>query len=93
MEFVLAEVFVFIMHKGLKGLANLARRIVRPPPDCSEIWQCPFQRDRADPACVKQKEARNPAHLRFLGVQANSPQAHEPPDLIEQFRLALLTQP
>jgi hypothetical protein len=45
------------------------------------------------PPAMKQKEARNPGHLRFLGVQAVPPQAHERPDLTEQFRLALLSEP
>jgi len=45
------------------------------------------------PPAVKQKEAPNPVHLPFLGVQAIPPQADEPPDVTEQFRLAPLSQP
>ena len=40
----------------------------------------------------KQKEAPNPVYLSSLGVHAIPPHAREPPDLIEQFRLALLTR-
>jgi hypothetical protein len=50
----------------------------------SEIARIPF--------AVEQKQAPNPVHLRFLGVQPIVPQTYQLPDLFEQFPLALLNR-
>ncbi len=45
------------------------------------------------PLAVKQNVAPNPADVRFLGPEAIVAQAHQLPDLIQQFRLARFGRP
>jgi hypothetical protein len=45
------------------------------------------------PLAVKQNVAANPTDVRFLGAETIVAQAHQLPDLIQQFRLARFARP